>query len=129
MGVPASTFALISAALPFVMVLLPPLVLSVALFRDATERAVARRYSWAGGVLLAALAPFFGAYVVCVVYFLVNRGEGERVRSTGYLVVALGVVEAVLVVPYAVLYAADPLLAVFALLPVVVTYLVWRRFG
>lgn len=113
----------------YVLGLLPPLALATVVLWDATTRDVRRRFTWAGGVLVATVAPVFGAYVVGLLYFLVNRGRGVRARSTGALLGAWGVVVGVLLVPYALSYAHDPLLAVVGLVPVVLLLLVWFGFG
>ena len=116
------------ATVTYVLGLLPALALSAIVLWDATKRDVRRRFTWAGGVLVATVAPVFGAYVVGLLYFLVNRGRGPRVGSTGILIGAWGVLKGALLVPFAI-YAYDPLLAVVGLVPVGLLLLVWFAFG
>ena len=113
----------------YVLGLLPPLALATVVLWDATARDVRRRFTWAGGVLVATVAPVFGAYVVGLLYFLVNRGRGARAGSTGALLGGWAALKGALLVPFALLYARDPLLAVVGLLPVALLWLVWFGFG
>ena len=117
------------ATVTYVLGLLPPLALSAIVLWDATKRDVRRRFTWAGGVLVAAVAPVFGAYVVGLIYFLVNRGRGWRVGSTGVGVAAWGTLKGLLLVPYALLYARDALLAAIGIVPVLLVLLAWFAFG
>ena len=118
-----------SVTLTYVLGLLPPVALAAVVLWDASKREVTRRFSWVAGVLVATAAPVFGAYVVGLLYFLVNRGRGPRVRSTGVVIGAWGGVKGLLLVPFALRYADDPLLVVVGLLPVVLLLLVWFAFG
>lgn len=53
------------------------------------------------GTLVTVLAPIFGAYIVALLYFLVNRDHSRRVPTTGYALGALGVVQGVVTIGYA----------------------------